>query len=67
MRAVLSESLPLYSLALIDVAVEAMHDAGGDQAEEEANSVDMSSQFATFLAYIYARVASRLSQYRDRF
>ncbi|CAE7896696.1 unnamed protein product, partial [Symbiodinium sp. KB8] len=44
-------TLPLYSLALIDVAVEALHDPGGDQTEEEANSTTLDSRFATYLLW----------------
>ena len=40
---------PLDSLALIDVAVEALHDPGGDQTEEEANSTTFNSRFASYL------------------
>ena len=38
--------LPLYSLALIDVVMEALHDPGGDQAQEEANSRTLQSRFS---------------------
>ena len=55
MRAKFSESLLLYSLSLIDVAVEALHDSGGDQAEEEANSVTLDSRFATYLVNGHGR------------
>ncbi|CAE7410581.1 unnamed protein product, partial [Symbiodinium microadriaticum] len=41
--------LPLGSLALIDVAVGALHDPGGDQAQEEANSTTLRSRFASHL------------------
>ncbi|CAE7456672.1 unnamed protein product [Symbiodinium microadriaticum] len=41
--------LPLYSLALIDVIMEALHDPGGDQAQEEANSTTLHRPLATYL------------------
>ncbi|CAE7939057.1 unnamed protein product, partial [Symbiodinium necroappetens] len=53
MRVALQESLPLYSLALIDLAVKALHHPGGDQAEEEANSTTLHSQFETYLFYYH--------------
>ncbi|CAE7436861.1 unnamed protein product, partial [Symbiodinium microadriaticum] len=48
MRVRLSDSSKLCSLALIDVAMEAMHDPGGDQAE-----ITPRSRFATYLGHVH--------------